>query len=192
MWDMCQMLNIWHISHTKPSLSHLSDVLNPIFFATCYSTITNLQLYGKLWHNGLLIFYYSFTLISLSSSLSSHQNSPPPSPLFHSLSSFIFPVALFSSHSWIWAIIDFLSTITDLYPSPVFFPLLFTCFFLFYWRGSGCGSRLRLWFPIVGLVIGLVVISDCDRRGHRSLGCGSLLSVLYPGELTEPFRLIRK
>ena len=21
MWDMCQMLNIWHISHTKPSLN---------------------------------------------------------------------------------------------------------------------------------------------------------------------------
>ena len=21
MWDMCQMLNIWHISHTKPSLT---------------------------------------------------------------------------------------------------------------------------------------------------------------------------
>ena len=21
MWDMCQMLNIWHISHTKPNLS---------------------------------------------------------------------------------------------------------------------------------------------------------------------------
>ena len=165
-------------------------MLNPIFFATCYNTITNLQLYGKLWHNGLLIFYYSFTLISLSSPLSSHKNSPPrsPSPLFHSLSSFIFPVALFSSHSWIWATIDFLSTITDLYPSPVFFPLLFTLSSLFYRCGSGCGSGLWLWFPIVGLV----VIFDCDRHGRRYLGCGSLFSVLYPGELTKPFRLIRE
>ena len=24
MWDMCQMLNIWHISHTKPNLSPFS------------------------------------------------------------------------------------------------------------------------------------------------------------------------
>ena len=154
---MCQMLNIWHISHTKPSLSHLSDVLNPIFFATCYSTITNLQLYGKLWHNGLLIFYYSFTLISLSSPLLSHKNSPPPSPspLFHSLSSFLFPVALFFSHSWIWATIDFLSTITDLYLSPVFFfPLLFTHFSLF-------SAWVWLWVWVA------VVISDCG------FGCGS-------------------
>ena len=58
-----------------------------------------------------------------------------------------------------------------------FFPLLFTCFFLFYRRGFGCGSGLRLWFSIVGLVVGLVVISDYDRRGRRSLGCGSSLWV---------------
>ena len=44
----------------------------------------------------------------------------------------------------------------------------------------------------MGLVVGLVVISDCDQRGRGPLGCGSLLSVLYPAELTEPFRLIRE
>lgn len=38
----------------------------------------------------------------------------------------------------------------------------------------------------MGLVVGLVVVFNCDRRGRRSLGCGSLHSVLYPGELTEP------
>ena len=44
----------------------------------------------------------------------------------------------------------------------------------------------------MGLVVGLVVISDYDRHGRGSLVCGSLLSVLYPGELTDPFRLIRE
>ena len=161
-----------------------------IFFATCYSTIINLQWYGNMWYMGLLIFYSSFTHVSLSSSRSAIQYSlpPSPSPLSHSLSSSLFLVALFSSHSWIWATINFLSTITDLYPSLVFFPLLFALSSLFYQHGSGCGSRLWLWFPIVGLV----VISDCDRRGRRSLGCGSLLSTLYPGELTKPFCLIRE
>ena len=120
---------------------------------------------------GLLIFYSSLTHISLSSSPSAVQYSPPPSPspLSHSLSSSLFPVALFSSYSWIWATINFLSTITDLYPSLVFFPLLFALFSLFYRRGSGCGSRLWLWFPIVGLV----VIFDYDQHQRRSLGCGS-------------------
>ena len=34
-------------------------------------------------------------------------------------------------------------------------------------------------FPIVGLVVVLVLFSDCDRRGRRRLGCGSLLSGLF-------------
>ena len=137
---------------------HLSDVLNAIFFSTCYNTITNLQLYGKLWHIGLLIFYSSFTLISLSSSLLAQYSPPPsPSPLFHSLSFSLFPIALFSSHSWIWATIDFLSTITDLYPSSVFFPpfvrsllsVLLAWVQLWVW----------LWFPIViGVGVGLWVV----------------------------------
>ena len=93
---------------------YLSNVLNAIFFAICYSIVTNLPRYGKLWHMNLLIFYSSFSLISLSSSPSTIQYSPPPSPLSHTLSSSLFPFALFSSHSWIWATTDFLSTITDL------------------------------------------------------------------------------
>ena len=166
-----------------------------IFFATCYSTIINLQWYGNMWYMGLLIFiplsltYLFHLLLQLFSihrlRLRLHLHSPilfllPSSLLLYSL-----PI-----HEW--ATINFLSTITDLYPSPVFFPLLFALSSLFYRRGYGCGSGLWLWFPIVGLVVGLVVISDCDRRGRRSLGCGSLLSVLYPGELTKPFHLIRE
>ena len=75
-------------------------------------------------------------------------SSPPPSPsaLSHSLSSSLFPVALLSSHSWIWATINFVSTITDLYPSSVFFfPLLFTLSSLFYRRRFGCGSSPLLY-----------------------------------------------
>ena len=34
-------------------------------------------------------------------------------------------------------------------------------------------------FPIVGLVVVLVLFSDCDRRGRRRLGCGTLLSDLF-------------
>ena len=34
-------------------------------------------------------------------------------------------------------------------------------------------------FSIVGLVLVLVLFSDCDRRGRRRLGCGSLLSGLF-------------
>ena len=31
----------------------------------------------------------------------------------------------------------------------------------------------------MGLVVGLVLFSDCDRCGRRPLGCGSLLSVFF-------------
>ena len=122
-----------------------------------------------MWYMGLLIFYSSFTHISLSSSPSAIQYSPPPSlsPLSYSLSSSLFPVALFSSHSWIWATINFLSTITDLYPSPVFFPfcsLSPLCSIgvgLIVGLGCGCDFRLWvwLWFPIViGVGVGLWVV----------------------------------
>ena len=117
-------------------------MLNAIFFATCYSTITNFPRYGKLWHMDLLIFYSSFSLISLSSSPSTIQYSPT----------------------------DFLSTITDLL-HRFFFPLLFALSSLFYLRvayrrGSSC------WFVISdcdqhgrrSLDCGSVN-SDCDQRG---------------------------
>ena len=145
MWDMCQMLNIWHISHTKPRLTPF------IRCCKCYSTIINLQWYGNMWYMSLLIFYSSFTHVSLSSSRSAIQYSlpPSPSPLSHSLSSSLFLVALFSSHSWIWATINFLSTITDLYPSLVFFSP-FVCSLL-----SVLSAWVWLWVWVV------VVISDC-------------------------------
>ena len=31
----------------------------------------------------------------------------------------------------------------------------------------------------MGLVVGVVLFSYCDRRGRRPLGCGSLLSVFF-------------
>ena len=65
---MCQMLNIWHIWHTKHKNPHLSNVPNIIFFATCYSRVTNLSWYRQVWHMDLLFFYSSFSLISLLSS----------------------------------------------------------------------------------------------------------------------------
>ena len=122
-----------------------------------------------MWYMGLLIFYSSFTHISLSSSPSAIQYSPSPSPspLSHSLSSSLFPVALFSSYSWIWATINFLSTITDPYTSPVFFPfcsLSPLCSIgvgLVVGLGCGCDFRLWvwLWFSIViDVGVGLWVV----------------------------------
>ena len=150
-------------------------MLNAIFFATCYNTITNFPQYGKLWHMDLLIFYSPFSLISLSSSPSAIQYSLPPSSLSHTLSSSLFPFALFSSHSWIWATTDFLSTITDLFHRFFFFSLLFAFSSLFYLkvayrRGSGCGFMISD-CDRHGSGCGFM-ISDCDRRGRRSLGCG--------------------
>ena len=161
------------LNWTLPTTNFLSDAVNAIFFATCYSTIINLQRYGNMWYMGLLIFYSSFTHISLSSSPSAIQYSPSsspspsPSPLSHSLSSSLFPVALFSSHSWIWATINFLSTITDPYPSPVFFPfcslspLCSLGVSLVVGLGCGCDFRLWvwLWFSIViDVGVGLWVV----------------------------------
>ena len=124
-------------------------MLNVIFFPIYYSTITNFPRYGKMWYMNLLIFYSRFSLISLLSSPSATQYSPPPSPLSHTLSFSLFPFDLFSSYLWIWATTDFLSTITDLL-HWFFFPLLFTSPSLFYLivayqRGSlGCGSLFYL------------------------------------------------
>ena len=125
----------------------------------------------------LLIFYSSFSLISLSSSPLAIQYTLPPSPLSHTLSSSLFPFALFSSHSWIWAITNFLSTITDLL-HWIFSPLLFALSSLFYLRvayqrGSGCGFMISDCDRRGRRSLGCgFVTSDCDRRGHRSLGCG--------------------
>ena len=161
-----------------------------IFFATCYSTIINLQWYGNMWYIGFInflflfhsrisfIFSFSYSVFTASISISTL-----PFSFFFPLPccSILFPFMNMSHHQFPlyhhWSI-----SFTG------FFPLLFALSSLFYRRGSGCGFGLWLWFPIVGLV----VIFDCDRCGRRSLGCGSLLSILYPGELTEPFRLIRE
>ena len=118
-------------------------MLNVIFFAIWYSTITNFPRYGKMWYMNLLIFYSRFSLISLSSSPSAPQYSPPPSPLFHTFSFSLFPFDLFSSHSWIWATIDFLSTITDLL-HQFFFPP-FVCSLL----SVLSQSRLSAWVSVL-------------------------------------------
>ena len=121
--------------------------------------------------------------------------------LFHSHISFIF------SFSSVFTASISISTL----PFSFFFPLPY-CFILFpfmnmshhrfplyhHWSISFIGffppfcSLSPLCSIGVGPVVGLVVISDCDRCGRRSLGCGFLLSILYPSELIEPFRLIRE
>ena len=98
--------------------------------------------------NGFINFLFSF--LSHISFIFSFSNSV----FSHTLSFSLFPFDLFSSHSWIWATTDFLSTITNLLHRVFFFPLLFTLSSLFYLRvayqhGSlGCGSLFYLESPI--------------------------------------------
>ena len=65
--------------------------------------------------NGFINFLFSF--LSHISFIFSFSNSV----FSHTLSFSLFPFDLFSSHSWIWATTDFLSTITNLL-HRVFFP----------------------------------------------------------------------
>ena len=60
MWDICQMLNIWHISHPKHHLTPFIKCSKCHFFATCYSTLTNLAQYGRNVAYDLLFFYLTF------------------------------------------------------------------------------------------------------------------------------------
>ena len=76
--------------------------------------------------NGFINFLFSF--LSHISFIFSFSNSV----FSHTLSFSLFPFDLFSSHSWIWATTDFLSTITNLLHRVFFFPLLFTLSSLFY------------------------------------------------------------
>ena len=76
MWDMCQILNIWHISHTKHNLTNLLDISYLIFFATCYSIVINLPRYGTLVAYDIFFVYSFFSLISPLVSPFSPQSSP--------------------------------------------------------------------------------------------------------------------
>ena len=76
MWDMCQMLNIWHISHTKPNLSPFSRCgILYFFFPTLNSTVTNLPQYGRDVGKILLFVYFFLSPFSVSL-LSLTQSSP--------------------------------------------------------------------------------------------------------------------
>ena len=63
----CAKCEIFGIFDTLNTIwPNLSDVSYLIFFATCYSRVTNLPRYRWVWHMDLLFFYSSFSLISLS------------------------------------------------------------------------------------------------------------------------------
>ena len=157
------MLNIWHISHTKPNLSPFSRC--GIWYIFCnigqyhdkFATVRNVC--------GILFIYFFFVPSSLShiSFIFSFSNSSlPPALLSHTLSSSLSPFALFSSHSRIWATTDFLSTITNLICpfTGFFFPLLFALSSLFY---------LRVAYRVVGLWLRIVIGMDLWVVGISSL-----------------------
>ena len=169
---MCQMLNIWHIPHTKPNLSPFSRC--GIWYIFCnieqyrdkFATVRNACAYYLFFvYSSLSHISFSnsspppspLSHISLCSSPSARSTYVPPSPLSHTLSSFLSPFAIFSSHSWIWATTDFLSTITDLICpfTDFFFPFLFALSSLFYLRVAY--RVVGLWLWIVGLWLRIVI-----------------------------------
>ena len=167
MWDMCQMLNIWHISHTKPSLTSFIRYYKCYIFlqlAAVQSQICNCTVSCGIL--GLLIFYFSFTLISLSSSPSAHRlhlhlHSPilfllPSSLLLYSL-----PI-----YEYVPPSISFLPSLIYIL-HRFFFPFCSLSPLCSIDVGLGCGCDFGLWvwlwvwlwFPIViGMGIGLWVV----------------------------------
>ena len=183
MWDMCQMLNIWHISHTKPNLSPFSKC--GIWYIFCnieqycdkFATVWNacgilfiLCLFLFLSHISFIFSFNNsspppspFSHIYLCSSPSARSTYVPPSPLSHTLSSSLSPFALFSSHSWIWATTNFLyHHWSNLSLHQFFFPPFVRSLLSILSQShlSGCGF----------------MTSNCDRCG--SLDCGYLIFVL--------------
>ena len=65
MWDMCQMLNIWHISHTKHKKQLLSDVA---YVPKLYHLCSYRCKFATVWTdvvNQNNVFYLAFSLLSL-------------------------------------------------------------------------------------------------------------------------------
>ena len=70
MWDMCQMLNIWHISHTKHKKSSQLDIVNVVKlfhlcpyrckFATVWTDVVNQKLVFYSTFLSPLIFLFDF------------------------------------------------------------------------------------------------------------------------------------
>ena len=95
MWDMCQMLNIWHISHTKPKKQHpirygkrgkiipLMSVPLQICNGTdkCCKPEINILFDFSLSSLFFIWFYLFLLIICLSLSLPSSQESQPVLPL---------------------------------------------------------------------------------------------------------------
>ena len=87
MWDMCQMLNIWHISHTKPNLSPFS--ICEIWYFFCNIKQYHYKFATVRKKCGILFIVCLFLSLSfLRQSHLSHPNpllslSPQSSLLFH-------------------------------------------------------------------------------------------------------------
>ena len=65
MWDMCQMLNIWHISHTKHKNQLPSDVA---YVPKLYHICPYRCKFATVWTNMVKpnnVFYLAFSLLSL-------------------------------------------------------------------------------------------------------------------------------
>ena len=72
----CQIFVTFDTPNTKNSIYQMFQIL--LFLQHVNSIVTNLPLYGQLWHKFLLLFYSTFSLISPSVSLSlSPSNSNP-------------------------------------------------------------------------------------------------------------------
>ena len=170
MWDMCQMLNIWHISHTKPNLSPFSRC--EIWYIFC-----NIEQYCDKFATvrnacGILFILCLFLFLSHISFIFSFSNSsPPPSPFSHTLSSSL-SLLLYSLpiHEYEPPSISSLPSLIYILHRFFFSPFVHSLLSVLgvgLVVGLGCGCDFRLWvwlwvwlwFSIViGVGIGLWVV----------------------------------
>ena len=62
--QVCQMPNIWHLTHQTPKYEPNKVFQIPKILAHCYSTVSNMRRYGHKCQTKQLIFYSTFSLSS--------------------------------------------------------------------------------------------------------------------------------
>ena len=62
--QVCQMPNIWHLTHQTPKYEPNKVFQIPKILAHCYSTVSNMRRYGYKCQTKQLIFYSTFSLSS--------------------------------------------------------------------------------------------------------------------------------
>ena len=125
-----QIFSIWHTKHHKQTIMTCVKCQKVLTFATIESRLWNSTEENAIW---FLLFFIHFSLSSqikylFLSSLWATRSLLHPLHSHRLFCSPLIPFALFSSNSW--AIINFLSTISQI-PSSLIYKISFTVFFFF-------------------------------------------------------------